>query len=134
MPSYKYLVAGAGMTADAAVKGIREIDAEGPIALVGSEPHRPYKRPPLTKDLWKNGDESKIWRSELDVDLRTKRRITAIDPAGGATDDAGEDYSWEKLILATGDGRSGDRVLVREAAARDRRHATAAKARRQPRR
>jgi len=41
------------MTGDAAVKGIREIDSSGTIAFVGGEPHRPYKRPALTKDLWK---------------------------------------------------------------------------------
>ncbi len=29
MASYKYLIIGAGMTADAAVRGIRELDTDG---------------------------------------------------------------------------------------------------------
>jgi 3-phenylpropionate/trans-cinnamate dioxygenase ferredoxin reductase subunit len=53
MPSHKYVIVGGGMTGDAAVKGIREVDPDGSIALIGSEPHRPYKRPPLTKALWR---------------------------------------------------------------------------------
>ena len=38
MNHYKYLIIGAGMTADAAVQGIRELDSKGSIALIGDEP------------------------------------------------------------------------------------------------
>ena len=62
-----YLIVGGGMTADAAVKGIREHDADGSIVLVGAEPHPPYKRPPLTKRLWSGGDEAKIWQHTADA-------------------------------------------------------------------
>ena len=62
MQSTRYLIVGGGMTADAAVKGIRERDADGSIVLVGAEQHPPYARPPLTKGLWSGGDEAKIWR------------------------------------------------------------------------
>ena len=37
MPEYKYLIIGGGMTADAAVRGIRAVDAEGSLGLIGSE-------------------------------------------------------------------------------------------------
>ena len=47
MASYRYLVVGGGMTGDAACKGIRSIDPDGAIALVGEEPDPPYARPPL---------------------------------------------------------------------------------------
>jgi 3-phenylpropionate/trans-cinnamate dioxygenase ferredoxin reductase component len=93
------------MTGDAAAKGIREHDADGSITLVGSEPHEPYKRPPLTKGLWSGGDEAKIWRgtAEAGVELRLGRRIVAVDiGARRATDEQGEEYAWEKLLLATG--------------------------------
>src|SRR5262245_33593966 len=53
MPGYRYLIVGGGLTADGACKGIREVDQDGSIGVVGSEPHPPYLRPPLTKDLWK---------------------------------------------------------------------------------
>jgi NADPH-dependent 2,4-dienoyl-CoA reductase/sulfur reductase-like enzyme len=101
----RYLVVGGGMTGDAACQGIREHDAEGPITLVGTEAHPPYKRPPLTKGLWSGGDEEKIWRGtdKLDVDLRVGRTIVSVDAdAHTATDDAGDTYRYEKLLLATG--------------------------------
>jgi 3-phenylpropionate/trans-cinnamate dioxygenase ferredoxin reductase component len=105
MHSTRYLIVGGGMTGDAAAKGIREHDADGAITLVGAEPHPPYKRPPLTKGLWSGGDEEKIWRGTADagVELRLGRRIVAVDlHAHTATDDQGDDYAWEKLLLATG--------------------------------
>ena len=105
MTTARYLIIGGGMTGDAAAKGIREHDADGSIALVGSEPDPPYKRPPLTKGLWKGDDEAKIWKGteERGVDLRLGRRVVALDlDARRATDDAGEEYEYEKVLLATG--------------------------------
>jgi NADPH-dependent 2,4-dienoyl-CoA reductase/sulfur reductase-like enzyme len=102
---YRYLVVGGGMTGDAVCEGIRSIDADGPVGLVGEEHNPPYKRPPLTKGLWSGGAEEKIWRNTADrgVDLHLGRRIVRIDPAAGtAVDDAGDEYRYEKLILATG--------------------------------
>jgi 3-phenylpropionate/trans-cinnamate dioxygenase ferredoxin reductase component len=101
----KYLIVGGGMTADAAVKGIREHDVDGSIVLVGAETHPPYKRPPLTKGLWSGGDEAKIWKNTADAgaDLILGRRIVALDlGARRATDDQGDVYGYEKLLLATG--------------------------------
>jgi len=105
MPSYKYLIAGAGMTGDAAVKGIREIDSSGTIALVGGEPHRPYKRPPLTKDLWKGKPVEKVWLKtpEDGVEFHLGRIISSLDVENKhAVDDQGAEYAYEKLLLATG--------------------------------
>jgi 3-phenylpropionate/trans-cinnamate dioxygenase ferredoxin reductase component len=105
MESMRYLIVGGGMTGDAAAKGIREQDVEGSIVLVGAEQHPPYARPPLTKGLWAGADEAKIWRGteEAGVVLRLGRRIVSLDLEGHrATDDRGEEYGWEKLLLATG--------------------------------
>src|SRR2546422_7311549 len=54
---------GGGMTADAAAQGIREVDANGTIGLVGAEPHPPYNRPPLSKALWKGDPEERDRKS-----------------------------------------------------------------------
>ena len=99
----KYLIVGGGMTGDAAAKGIREHDAEGSITLVGSERHPPYARPPLSKKLWTGGDEGKIWRgtAETGADLRLGRTIVSVQD-GVATDDQGDEYRYEQLLLATG--------------------------------
>jgi NADPH-dependent 2,4-dienoyl-CoA reductase/sulfur reductase-like enzyme len=93
------------MTGDSACRGIRDHDDEGTIGLVGSEPHPPYVRPPLTKALWTGKEESSIWRNteELGVDLHLGRRIVSLDPdAHTATDDAGETYAYERVLLAIG--------------------------------
>lgn len=105
MASYRYLVIGGGMTGDAACRGIRDHDAEGTIGLVGAEAHEPYARPPLTKALWKGKEESSIWRGtrELRVELHLGRRVVSLDlDARRATDDAGETYEYERVLLATG--------------------------------
>ena len=104
MHTTKYLIVGAGMTGDMAAKGIREHDAEGSITMIGADPHPPYKRPLLTKGLWQGASEEKLWREPAEsVELVTGRRIVSLDLAARtATSDAGEEYAWEKLLLATG--------------------------------
>jgi NADPH-dependent 2,4-dienoyl-CoA reductase/sulfur reductase-like enzyme len=105
MPDYRYLVVGGGMTGDSACRGIRDHDAEGTIGVVSAEEHPPYARPPLTKALWTGKEESSIWRKtdELGVDLHSGRRIVALDlDARAATDEQGETYGYERLLLATG--------------------------------
>ena len=84
MLQYTYLIVGGGMTADAAAQGIREVDANGTIGLVGAEPHPPYNRPPLSKALWKGDPEESIWRKTpaTGAQLTLGRRVTAIDPRG----------------------------------------------------
>ncbi|MGE5273714.1 MAG: NAD(P)/FAD-dependent oxidoreductase [Verrucomicrobiota bacterium] len=104
MESTRYLIVGGGMTGDAAATGIRQHDSDGRIVLVGAEPHPPYERPLLSKGLWKGAPEEKVWREPAPgVELRTGRRIIAIDlEARYARDDAGGEYAWERLLLATG--------------------------------
>jgi 3-phenylpropionate/trans-cinnamate dioxygenase ferredoxin reductase component len=103
--AYRYLIVGGGMTGDSACRGIREHDSSGTIGMFGAESHEPYARPPLTKGLWKGKEESSIWRGtpDLGVDLHQGRRIVAVDlDARSATDDAGDEHSYEKILLATG--------------------------------
>ncbi len=105
MSSYKYIIVGGGMTADAAARGIREIDGSGPIAIFGEEPDPPYNRPPLSKGLWKGDSMETIWRERqhVNLDLFGSTRITALDPTKKTvrTQD-GSSHQYEKLLLATG--------------------------------
>ena len=119
MPTYRYLIVGGGLTADAACKGIRERDTDGAIGVVADEAFPPYARPPLSKGLWKGDDADTIWcrTADLGVDLRLGTTIVSLDLAAReATDDAGETYGYERLLLATG-GRprrlpfGGDEVI-----------------------
>lgn len=105
MPDFDYLIIGGGMTADAAVHGIRELDTSGTIGLISSEPDAPYSRPPLTKALWKGDPESSVWKGtdSLGVDLQLGRTATSIDPVSRVvSDDKGEQHKYRLLLLATG--------------------------------
>lgn len=106
MAHYTYLIVGGGMTADSAVRGIREIDPEGSIGLISAEAEPPYNRPPLTKSLWRGKKTlDTIWRNTeaRNVDLYLDREITVLDPDTRlVVDDQGETYTYNKLLLATG--------------------------------
>jgi len=105
MRNYKYLIVGGGMTADAAVSGIRELDSQGSIGLISAELDPPYDRPPLSKALWKGKPLDNIWRhtKERNVDLYLPRTVKAIDAEHKTVaDDKNEVYSFDKLLLATG--------------------------------
>jgi 3-phenylpropionate/trans-cinnamate dioxygenase ferredoxin reductase subunit len=105
MKHHKYLIVGGGMTADSAVNGIRKIDPSGAIAMICDERHPPYDRPPLSKALWKDKPFESIWRNthDLNVAIHLGKKVVALDPVQKtATDDAGNVYTYEKLLLATG--------------------------------
>lgn len=105
MEKFSYLIVGGGMTADAAVKGIREVDPEGTIGLISAEEHPPYKRPPLSKKLWTGKAEETIWlKSATDhATLFLGRRVVRIDlREKQVVDTRGTTYAFDKLLLATG--------------------------------
>lgn len=105
MERCKYLVIGGGRAADAAVRGIREVDRIGSILLVSDEDDPPYDRPPLSKALWKGNAVETIWRHTdlAGAELRLGVRILAIDRnAKTAIHANGAGIAYERLLLATG--------------------------------
>ncbi len=105
MKNYKYLIVGGGMAADTAARGIRELDPDGPLAIIGKEPDPPYRRPMLSKGLWKGGPLGKIWRKTetLNLDMILGRQATQLEPGTKRVrDDQGDEYTYEKLLLVTG--------------------------------
>ncbi len=94
------------MTADAAVRGIRELDSQGEIGLIGAEADPPYARPPLSKALWKGEPVESVWRKTSEVagvDLHLGRRATSVDAhRKTVVDDRGVSHTFDKLLLATG--------------------------------
>lgn len=123
MEHYTYLIVGGGMTADAAVRGIRKIDPDGSVALFSEEIDPPYNRPLLTKGLWKGKTVDKAWRGteKLGVKLYLGCGISSIDPGSKTVQDQhGKTYSYDRLLLATGGtphrlrfGKSGDILYYR---------------------
>jgi NADPH-dependent 2,4-dienoyl-CoA reductase/sulfur reductase-like enzyme len=105
MKHYRYLIVGGGLTGDAAVRGIRELDTEGSIGMISKESDPPYARPSLSKGLWKGRPVGKIWRNtrELGVELHLERTVTDLDPEWKyLRDDADGEYTYDKLLLAIG--------------------------------
>jgi NADPH-dependent 2,4-dienoyl-CoA reductase/sulfur reductase-like enzyme len=105
MTSYKFLIIGGGLTADAAVRGIRELDSNSSIALIGDDPNPPYNRPSLSKGLWKGKPFEKIWRKtgDLGADLFLGRTVKILDPLNKSVqDERGDVFTYEKLLLANG--------------------------------
>jgi len=105
MAHYTYLIVGGGMTGDAAVGGIREVDKSGSIGVISAERNPPYNRPPLSKGLWKGQSEEEIWRGTGDqgAELHLGRRASQLDVGDRrVTDDRGATYSFDTLLLATG--------------------------------
>lgn len=105
MKTYKYIIIGGGMTGSAAVKGIRENDSEGTIAMFTKEAYEPYDRPPLTKGLWDKKDIDSIKRplDQFHVDVFLETTVERILPdAKQILSAQGEEFSFEKLLLATG--------------------------------
>ena len=104
MKQYKYLIIGGGLAGDGATRGIRELDPDGSIGMISMEPDPPYMRPNLSKGLWKGRPEAKIWRNtEERAELHLGCRITELDTDKKVVrDDQGEEYRYEKLLLATG--------------------------------
>ncbi len=105
MKAYQYMIIGGGMTGSAAAMEIRKNDPNGSIAMFSKENFMPYNRPPLTKGLWDGKDIEDIVRpmQELHVDLFLNDAVAQISPEKKTiTDEKGENYRYDKLLLATG--------------------------------
>lgn len=105
MLDYPYLIIGGGMTAAAAVQGIRTTNFSSKIGIISDESNPPYNRPPLSKALWKGEPLEKIWRMTApdNVEIHLSRRVKSIDTVNKqVVDDKDCVYAYNKLLLATG--------------------------------
>ncbi len=108
--SFTYIIVGGGLAGSSAVEGIRDIDQKSPILLIGSEPHLPYDRPPLTKKLWfgkKKVEDiylhGRNFYDENNVTTALGITVRSLDTQKKTVlDDKGRTYAFEKLLLATG--------------------------------
>lgn len=104
------VVAGAGMAGLTTAEALREAGFDGTITLVGEEVHRPYERPPLSKEvLTGKGSGRGVWlRTEaeldaLDLDLRPGVRAVALHPAERAVAlSDGTSVTADGVVVATG--------------------------------
>ena len=109
MTDFTYLIVGGGMVADAAAKGIRELDQDGSIGILSEDVDAPYARPALSKKLWTEPGFS--WDEKVDLHtadetgatILLETVVTGVDRAGKTvTTAAGGTFGYERLLLATG--------------------------------
>lgn len=106
----RIVVVGASLAGLRAVEALRRLGFDGRIHWVSAEPHLPYDRPPLSKDVLagKREPERILLRAadsydELAVDLALGRRATALDLAARSVAlDDGSRLGFDGLLIATG--------------------------------
>ena len=107
---FKYIIVGGGLAGISAAGGIREVDGNSEILMIGAEPHLPYDRPPLSKKLWfgtKTVEQIFVhdrgWFDKNRVTPALGTRVMALDAGKKVlTDQHGDLYRFDKLMLATG--------------------------------
>jgi NADPH-dependent 2,4-dienoyl-CoA reductase/sulfur reductase-like enzyme len=103
------VIVGAGLAGASAARGLREGGFTGRVRLIGAEAHRPYIRPPLSKDyLSGSSDRASVfvdpegWYVENDVELLPNTTATAVLPAEHIVEIGGARIGYGMLLLATG--------------------------------
>ena len=103
------VIIGGGIAAANAARELRDQGHPGAITVLAAEPHAPYERPPLSKDLLLGKAEPESaqvlapgWYSEHDVELRTGTAATGIDLDRRRVLVGEEELPYDRLLLATG--------------------------------
>ncbi|WP_370197089.1 NAD(P)/FAD-dependent oxidoreductase [Roseibium sp.] len=115
------VIIGAGQAGAQVTQSLRQGGFEGPLRLIGDEPHPPYQRPPLSKKFLAGeiGAEG-LWLrppaffTTNNIDHIPNTRVVAIDRgAKRLTLANGDTLPYGKLVLATG---TNARLLTLEGA------------------
>ena len=105
----KYAIIGNSAAAIGCVEGIRQVDREGEITLIASEPYHTYSRPLISYLLWGKTDTQRMkyrpdsFYADNGVKTLLGRTVTAVDPAARQlTLDDGTQLPYDRLMVATG--------------------------------
>lgn len=106
------VIAGAGQAGLEAAAALREAGYNGPLTLVGAEPHAPYERPPLSKQFLAPDAEPGVdgvalrgadFYQKQNIDLKSGVAVKRIErERRSVLLSSGEQSRYSKLILATG--------------------------------
>lgn len=105
-----YVVIGAGQAGACAVETMREEGYDGPITLIGQEPHLPYERPPLSKEVLRADPDFSMqpirdagWYAENEVELCLETTVASVSAAEKRVICCnGRTIPYAGLLLATG--------------------------------
>lgn len=99
------VVVGASIAGLQTAQNLRDLGYEGPVVVLGEEPHPPYQRPPLSKAVLAGTrpPESTTIAVSPDVRLELGARAVALDPRARTVVTA-DDRRWpyHTLVVATG--------------------------------
>ena len=103
----RIVIVGASLAGLRAAETLREEGFTGSLTLIGEEPHTPYDRPPLSKQVLLGtvpADKTGLpQRREVDAQWRLGVRATGLDPVGKQVLLAdGEEVPFDRLLIATG--------------------------------
>lgn len=113
----RIVIVGASLAGARAAHSVRAAGHEGPLTLIGAEPHLPYDRPPLSKDFLTGERDAEALMldppgayDELDADvllntvavgLDLEDRVVAVSSAGESTG-AVDRVPFDAVVIATG--------------------------------
>jgi NADPH-dependent 2,4-dienoyl-CoA reductase/sulfur reductase-like enzyme len=103
----RIVIVGASLAGLRAAEALRERGFRGKLTLIGDEPHEPYDRPPLSKQVlkgWVRADHTKLPRLRaVDADWRLGVAATGLDRVNRQVLLAnGDKVDYDRLLIATG--------------------------------
>jgi NADPH-dependent 2,4-dienoyl-CoA reductase/sulfur reductase-like enzyme len=102
----RLVVVGASLAGLRAAQAARSAGFTGELVIVGAERHRPYTRPPLSKELLKGehtAEQCALRHPELHADWRLGVAATGLDRAARTVTLAdATTVAYDRLIIATG--------------------------------
>jgi NADPH-dependent 2,4-dienoyl-CoA reductase/sulfur reductase-like enzyme len=103
----RIVIVGASLAGLRAAEALREKGFGGTLTIVGDEPHEPYDRPPLSKQVlkgWVPADHTKLPRlRRVDADWKLGVSAVALDRVNHVVKLAnGEEVEYGRLLIATG--------------------------------
>jgi 3-phenylpropionate/trans-cinnamate dioxygenase ferredoxin reductase component len=118
MSRQTFIIVGASLAGAKAAAELRERGFDGRVVIIGSEPERPYERPPLSKDYLRGeAEREKAYVHEQgfyeqhEIELLTGTTVSEIDPDSSRIKLAdGAELAFDRLLLTT--GAEPRRILV----------------------
>ncbi|GGW31988.1 NAD(P)/FAD-dependent oxidoreductase [Streptomyces xantholiticus] len=101
----RVVIVGAGMAGVRTAVALRDRGFDGPVTVIGAEPHQPYDRPPLSKAVLLGTAEGSAFDIDfeaLDIELRLGVEVTRVRTDAHEVDTAAGPVPYDALVLATG--------------------------------